>query len=490
MDNVFCKACLIFILLLFIFLIGTTFFINPIYIWDEAIYANNALEMSHTHNMFVLTLDYQPDLYNTKPPLAIWLMAISIKLFGANEFAVRLPSILAFLGLLIVVLRFSKKHFGSYNIGLIACLVLLGSEGLLISHGVRSGDLDSLLLLCATILTLGSIKLFFSKESEKINFKKEFFKIGGIILTGFFIKSTTIFLLLPGLLLCLVISKNRTSILKQKLLYIIPIILLVIIFLYYLLMHYLHPGYNRQVFFSEYKRVYSDIMPWHRQPATWYIYNFINWRFTPFFYFLLPALLLGLFSADKIIKQFTLFSAITGGFFLLIISFVPDKLGWYDLPVYPLFALMIGIGISEGVKRIFNLPGISGRFKNILNLVIIAILCIPVFSLREKILSRDILDDFEKEAYCLKQIRKVRPGIKNITVLMTVENPYHRLSLDFYRKALKNNLTIKTVSYVSELHKGDTVLCSQKNKMDSLKGNFTGIDTVYNFKYGKIFAVN
>jgi 4-amino-4-deoxy-L-arabinose transferase-like glycosyltransferase len=81
--------------LLFIILWG--FWQYPISLFDEALYANNALEMSHTNNFFVLTLDYKPDLYNTKPPLAIWLMAASIKLFGANEWAIRFPSILAFI---------------------------------------------------------------------------------------------------------------------------------------------------------------------------------------------------------------------------------------------------------------------------------------------------------------------------------------------------------------------------------------------------------
>src|SRR5687767_10138855 len=47
----------------------------PIRIWDEAIYANNALEMTETGNLLVLHNNGEPSLYNTKPPLNIWLQA-------------------------------------------------------------------------------------------------------------------------------------------------------------------------------------------------------------------------------------------------------------------------------------------------------------------------------------------------------------------------------------------------------------------------------
>ncbi|NJN78792.1 MAG: hypothetical protein HC803_11115 [Saprospiraceae bacterium] len=66
-----------------------------IYIWDEAIYANNALEMSFTKQFLVLQNNGISSLYNVKPPLVIWLQTLSIWTFGANEFAVRLPSALA-----------------------------------------------------------------------------------------------------------------------------------------------------------------------------------------------------------------------------------------------------------------------------------------------------------------------------------------------------------------------------------------------------------
>ncbi|MEZ5057307.1 MAG: hypothetical protein R2879_09760 [Saprospiraceae bacterium] len=58
----------------------------PIRIWDEAIYANNSLEMSQGDDWFILKNNGEPNLYNTKPPLMIWSQAICIKLFGPSGF--------------------------------------------------------------------------------------------------------------------------------------------------------------------------------------------------------------------------------------------------------------------------------------------------------------------------------------------------------------------------------------------------------------------
>src|SRR6188472_3770780 len=54
------------------YLLGTP----AIYIWDEAVYANASLDMSHGHSWW---LPVQA-AYNTKPPLVLWMQAISLKI--------------------------------------------------------------------------------------------------------------------------------------------------------------------------------------------------------------------------------------------------------------------------------------------------------------------------------------------------------------------------------------------------------------------------
>lgn len=86
----------------------------PLTLWDEARYANNAIDLLENPHLFKVTHLGEPDQFNTKPALVIGLQAVCMRILGINELAVRLPS--ALFGLLTLVLvyfyasRFSKAH--------------------------------------------------------------------------------------------------------------------------------------------------------------------------------------------------------------------------------------------------------------------------------------------------------------------------------------------------------------------------------------------
>ena len=67
---------------------------NPIYSWDEARHAINALEMLRSGDWITLTYNKVPDMANLKFPLGAWLIVIDYKLLGVNEFSLRLWSVL------------------------------------------------------------------------------------------------------------------------------------------------------------------------------------------------------------------------------------------------------------------------------------------------------------------------------------------------------------------------------------------------------------
>ena len=75
----------------------------PMQRWDEARLALNAVEMSHDHQWLVTKHDGQPDLWNTKPPLMIWLQVLSMQALGYSELAVRLPAALAALATVLML---------------------------------------------------------------------------------------------------------------------------------------------------------------------------------------------------------------------------------------------------------------------------------------------------------------------------------------------------------------------------------------------------
>lgn len=82
--------------------------------WDEINFAESAREMILTGNWFDVQINFES--FWEKPPLFIWTQALSMKLFGVNEFAARFPNavigIITLLVLFNIGRRIENKRFG------------------------------------------------------------------------------------------------------------------------------------------------------------------------------------------------------------------------------------------------------------------------------------------------------------------------------------------------------------------------------------------
>ena len=58
--------------------------------WDEINFAEAAREMLVSGNYSYVQINFKP--FWEKPPLFIWMQALSMSAFGVNEFAARLPN--------------------------------------------------------------------------------------------------------------------------------------------------------------------------------------------------------------------------------------------------------------------------------------------------------------------------------------------------------------------------------------------------------------
>lgn len=73
--------------------------------WDEINFAESAREMLYTGEYFRVQINFEP--FWEKPPLFFWLQALSMRVFGINEFAARFPN--AICGMVTIGLLF---HIG------------------------------------------------------------------------------------------------------------------------------------------------------------------------------------------------------------------------------------------------------------------------------------------------------------------------------------------------------------------------------------------
>src|SRR5689334_9789776 len=110
-------VCALFAAVLYLPALGRPALWEP----DEGRYAEIAREMLLTHD-FVTPRDNWVR-YFEKPPLVYWAEALSIKLLGPSEFAVRLPAALTTVAEVTVTAALGEAMFGA-AVGLAAAMVL------------------------------------------------------------------------------------------------------------------------------------------------------------------------------------------------------------------------------------------------------------------------------------------------------------------------------------------------------------------------------
>jgi len=79
----------------------------PLFDWDEVNFAASAREMLITGDWQRVTVNFEP--FREKPPLFIWMQAISMYVFGVGTFAARIPNTLAGMFTLWVLWRESPR---------------------------------------------------------------------------------------------------------------------------------------------------------------------------------------------------------------------------------------------------------------------------------------------------------------------------------------------------------------------------------------------
>jgi len=197
--------------------------------WDEINFAECAREMLVTGNYSLVQINYQP--FWEKPPLFIWLQALSMNLFGVNEFAARLPN--AVCGIVTVLtLFFTGKKLFNLRFGLTWSLIHLSS---LLPHlYFKSGIIDPWF----NFFILLSIILFFfavqpKSKNTTIHFVLSAFTLGLAVLT----KGPAALIIVSFTLLVYMLLAHKMLLLKKPVFYLFKILVLVSSFSWFAYMY-------------------------------------------------------------------------------------------------------------------------------------------------------------------------------------------------------------------------------------------------------------
>lgn len=323
--------------------------VPPIIIWDESRLAVNALEMNQRGWSFVTTYGFAPDLWNSKPPLMIWLMNASITLFGPSELALRLPAMLAALGTLLVVFAFVRRVTHSVATAALAMILLAASAAFYGEHGARTADYDS--LLC--FFTTAYLSIFFFAVHRSRPTARQLL-IAGALVAGA-VMTKTIAGLLPGagVALYLLVSKRLGRAFVTPRYFVMLAVALVPLALFYLLREQLGPGYLHAVWYNDFAGRYESQLG--QNPKPWWIYVKAVLYSGIFsggpFVLLAPA---GLIGAKGQSKQALIYALCCAAAELVLISIPATRLIQYVLPAVPWLAIACAIAVHEQVERLLR----------------------------------------------------------------------------------------------------------------------------------------
>lgn len=170
---------------LILFITGIILFIPflgaaPLFDWDEINFAESAREMLLTGNYSRVQINFQP--FWEKPPLFFWLQALSMKLFGINEYAARFPN--AVFGIITMLTLFEMgRKLRDNRFGFIWAICMAGSFLPLVYF--KSGIIDPVFnyfIFTSVWFIARTVQLYQSQESTKSAFYSGVF-IGLAILT-------------------------------------------------------------------------------------------------------------------------------------------------------------------------------------------------------------------------------------------------------------------------------------------------------------------
>lgn len=312
--------------------------VTPLNNWDEARLAVNAHEMHISGDWLVTSYYHKPEMWNTKPPLMIWLQVLFIKILGENEFAIRFPSALAGLGTCMLLFWFFVKKYKRPVLGFLTCIILISCESFVRHHGTRTGDYDSVL----TFFTTSFLLCWFLYLTEGKT--KYFYLFIATLTLATLTKGVQPLIFLPGIVIYTIYRRKLLGVLKSFHSYLGLMMFATIALGYYLAREHYNPGYIDAVFANELGGRFNQTLE-HHEGKFWFYTGQLERNEFYFWYVLALLGLIVSFGATQknSIRHIAILTAIAAATYLFVISLAGTKCYWYDIPAIPLLSILAAI---------------------------------------------------------------------------------------------------------------------------------------------------
>jgi len=427
---------------------------------DAVQYANISREMLQNQS-FLQIFDQGKD-YLDKPPLLFWMSSLSMYIFGINDFAYRLPSIIMAIIAIYSTYKFTLLYYVK-EIAILASLVLATSQAMfLITHDVRTDTM----LMGWVILGIWQFSSWLQNRNW-ISFITAFVAIAfGMMTKGPIALMVPIFSFAPHF----IIHKNFKLFFRWE--YLIGLVIIIFLLIPMDIGLYrqfdLHPekvmydktGTSGLRFFywtQSFGRITGESV-WHENDSIFFLFQNLLWGFLPWILFFIMGLFMEVF--DAIRNRFSISKSeewiSLPGF---IITYFALGISNYQLPHYIYIVLPFAAIITAKYIYSFNLKRSNNVIKkgiNIVNfiayctilLLLVVLLFIPFETNKFAIIFAllfAIISFFAILFFYHSQIPKMIHF-----ALLTILTTNLLLGVFFYPKLLEYQLGNKVTSFVNE----------------------------------------
>ena len=364
-DKFFFRTLLMFVFLfviLYFYRLGSVGLIDV----DEPRYAETGREILESGNWIVPNFNYVTRY--DKPILFYWLEAISMKIFGINEFSARLPSVLSALSCVAVVFFFIKTFY-STACGLIGALILMSCFQFAALSRFSVTDMTLANFTCSSIICffLGYNQIltshrFFKLQVTEFSF---WYLLGFVFLALAVLTKGPVAIIIISLILLPFFwwIRKLDYFFRSKSFWIGFILFLLIVFPWYVAVHLATEGEFSRVFFGlhNFSR-YTSTVSGHRG-SIFYFIPVVLIGFLPWTFFLPQAisaiLKKGLKSLLASTREQSLWFCLW--WFLVIFlffSFSRTKLLTYIMPLFPALSVIVAIWFENILLKQINNKGL------------------------------------------------------------------------------------------------------------------------------------